>query len=254
MSRSAHRAGLAALSAVALLLPACGGGSQIASLVQAKKPAEEMYAALAKSFTGAGVVEVTALEGEPPTPAPKSAQAWVKPGGSTTFLDATFGADASEVSVRRLAANVTYIKADKSDKWVEVASDSKKGKNFLPLVELVDAFSDPLAMVDLVAKTATEDGFKDVGTVTLDGTALTHWQAVQPAGTQKAEWLKDLPADATLDPKAPDTVEVWLDDKGFPRRIGQSHQGQLIGFALKPSTAGSHFAKPASASIMQPQS
>jgi hypothetical protein len=254
MYRAAHRVGLVTLSAATVLLSACGGGAQIASLVQEKKPAEEMYAALAKSLDDAAVVEIAALEGEPPVPTPKSAQAWVKFGGNPNALDATFGGDGTTVAVRQLAAGISYVKTDNSDKWMEVKAASKEGKNLLPLVELASSIADPLATLDLVAKTATEDGFKDVGTVTLDGAAVTHWQAVQPAGTQRAEWLKDLPPDSKFDPKAPDTVEVWLDDKGFPRRIGQSHQGVLVGFALKPSTVGSHFAKPASSSIMKPQS
>ncbi|MGL5828865.1 MAG: hypothetical protein ACRC0L_04765 [Angustibacter sp.] len=253
MSRCAHRAGMAALAALTLIVPACGGGAQIASLVQAKKPAEEMFTSLEAALTKAGVVELAPLEGEPPVPTPKSAQAWIDFAKTPRGLDVLVDTGDGSVALRQVGAGVTYIKIDNSDKWIEVKTGDKKAKNLLPLVELSKAFTNPLAELDLVTKIATEDGFKDVGTVTLDGTALTHWQAVQPAGTQKAEWLKDVEPDPSPDTKAPDTLDVWLDDKGFPRRIAQSHQGQLLGFGLKPSTAGTHFAKPSSSSIIQPQ-
>jgi hypothetical protein len=216
--------------------PTVSESSSPSVAVAETKPVVELATASAGVLRAAGVVSIVSLKGTDPQPVPQLAQAWVDFSKSPAAISYQVAESAGKVTtIISLPGAPLYVKLPDRAKWSAIGPKAVKGAGIAGLTTLMELFTNPLGAIGVSPELRSEKGFEKVGLETLPAGVATHWRAVP------------LPASAGVT----QSVDVWLDDQGFPVRLIQRRKdGTYTGIDLAATTAGTHFVPPPTSQIV----
>ncbi len=225
--------------AVALISLAACSPSKIADAIDKPKESKQFLTDVQAAVTKTGIVQITPLEGEPMKPNTEEGGIIADYSKPTVASQVLFKSGSDVLSFRFLPTG-DFISTTNGKQWFKNEPNSQlmKDKDFVSSVKVAKLAANPLVSLEATPEVKTVDGFRNIGTDTVDGVKVTKWQAKQVEGTRVGAWdaFNESPAGTKLDTKAADFIEIWLDDKGFPRRVMQGHQSLYVAFQFKPGT------------------
>jgi hypothetical protein len=247
--------GRVALVAALVATSACSS-RDILDAVDKPKETKAFMTEIQAALRKAGVVQINQLGGNTVRAEidPKLGLAWADYSKNpiTSSLELTPPGQ-QKVLMLFPAPGSSYIKTDAGEPWVKVVPGVAATKGLEATTTEGRLNADPVTSLGLTPALKTGDSFRQQGPQKLGSEELSVWEAPLTSGARSPLWKVIVDeAQAKLDPKGKDTVQVWLDDKQFPRAVAEMHGGQLLGFALKPAAAGDHFKVPTGKDVITP--